>query len=123
MKPSEFRKLPIQEQRRMLESMCSSPELIAHYEQVAKEEYPAHSERDMEEVTYRARIGSIPDPIRMLGYTNPAIHMILRRYGIGEIATKEEALCQMIIWMDKNWKEQQRRAFEFMMVEKVPSVT
>jgi hypothetical protein len=39
----------------------------------------------------------IPSPIYRLGSRNPIIQRIIDMYAHGEIITKEEALCQMIV--------------------------
>lgn len=48
----------------------------------------------------------MPAPIRELSHNNPLVHDILHRYAIGIIITKEEALCQMIVGLSRDWAKQ-----------------
>jgi hypothetical protein len=68
--------------------------------------------RDM----FRRRLEEIPGPIRELGMENPLIHQIIDQYAVGSIITKEEALCQMIVGLSKNWSELSKKHFEILML-------
>ena len=49
------------------------------------------------EPVYRQRHSEFPDPIMQLAMYNPLIHRIIDQYAHGEILTREEALCQMVV--------------------------
>lgn len=42
-------------------------------------------------------------PISVLAENNPGIQRIIKQYAFGEIVTREEALCQMILLLAKDW--------------------
>lgn len=45
-------------------------------------------------------------PIMDLAPNNPVIHRIISSYVAGEIITKEEALCQMVVCLATHWERQ-----------------
>lgn len=78
--------------------------------------------RTTDELDYRARWQRIPEPILRVSHHNPLVHRIITQFAIGEIVTWEEALCQMVVGMARNWDEQQKRAFQQMMASMPPIV-
>lgn len=75
-----------------------------------------------DELDYRARWQRIPEPILRVSHHNPLVHRICTQFAIGEICNWEEALCQMVLGLSRNWAEQERRAFEAMMCAVPPIV-
>lgn len=50
----------------------------------------------------------IPPQIREIALQNPLIQQILEQYLNGNICTREEMLCQMIVMLNKDWIEQRK---------------
>lgn len=48
---------------------------------------------------------SLPEPIRNISQDNAIVHDVLNRFVIGQIITKEEALCQVILALSTNWEK------------------
>jgi hypothetical protein len=59
--------------------------------------------------------------IRLLSETNVPVKECIDAYVYGRIITKEEALCQMIMLLSKNWG-QQRAEYERLMMNLGPSI-
>lgn len=74
----------------------------------------------MSEEQYCACIDRLPEPIRDIGTRNPLIYRICQEYATGHILTLEEALCQMVVHLDRDWDAQRRRAYELAMLQAVP---
>lgn len=68
-----------------------------------------------EQETYERRFSHFEDPIRLLGYNNPLVREVMERYARGIIITKEEALCQMVVGLNKDWSDERRRHYEMVM--------
>jgi hypothetical protein len=68
----------------------------------------------MTELLYRKRLQEF-EAIAQWIDQNPAVQQIAKLYANGTIATREEALFQMIIHLCKDWGEQNRRNYELAM--------
>ena len=66
------------------------------------------TERQMREI----RWVELPEPIRRLASRNSLVHHIATQFAIGDIITKDEALCQMIVGLARDWDAAQKRACE-----------
>ena len=53
----------------------------------------------MTQEQYDARKNVIPEPIQTLGRNFPIINQQIRMYALGQTATVQDALCQMIIML------------------------
>ena len=53
----------------------------------------------------------IPAPIRNVAERNALVSSMLSRYAAGQIITKEEALCQIIVGLATDW-DHMRQAYE-----------
>lgn len=69
------------------------------------------------------RYEEIPQRVRELSTTNPLVKRVIDLYIGGEIITKEEALCQMVVGLSKDWAEVSRRHFEIVMQMPTPNQT
>ena len=52
-------------------------------------------------IEIRSRYEDFPTPIRVIGQNVPVVRMVLDLYAHGQIVTREEALCQMIVELSK----------------------
>lgn len=60
------------------------------------------------------RYNEFPQPIQMLGQQEPRVDRIIRLFVLGDIITKEEALCRMVIELSKDVEYQRRNMIEMM---------
>lgn len=61
---------------------------------------------------YRSRLRDIPEPIAIIGRDNALVAQIIEAYGTCGIVTLEEALCQMVIGLNRNWEWESKRYYE-----------
>jgi len=71
---------------------------------------------------YYNRLDRIPEPIREIGQTNPAVSRICTEFAQGSIVTLDEALCQMVVLLARDWTEQQRKMYELVMLNTQPQI-
>jgi hypothetical protein len=46
---------------------------------------------------FRHRLGEFPEPIQRIAHNNHLVHQIIQSYTHGQIITRDEALCQMVV--------------------------
>ena len=51
---------------------------------------------------YEERFQRFEEPIKQIAMHNAVVHRTLKAYARGEIVTKEEALCQMVVGLTKS---------------------
>lgn len=71
--------------------------------------------------TARHRYNEIPRRIHELSMNNPLIKRVIDEYTHGNIVTKEEALCQMIVHLAANWKEMEQSYINLAMMTTLPT--
>jgi hypothetical protein len=68
-----------------------------------------------EEIMRRNRMREFPQHIQQIAMQNPLIYQIVTAYAVGQILTREEALCQMVVQMSKDWDALQQKAYRDLM--------
>lgn len=58
------------------------------------------------------KAAELPIEIRAVANHNLVVHNLIQAYAHGQIITKEEVLCQMVIALSKDWSEAKRQAYE-----------
>jgi hypothetical protein len=61
---------------------------------------------------YRQLISGFPFKIQMLARNNAAVDKCLKMYATGQIITREEALCQMIVMLADDWDVRTKELFK-----------
>lgn len=69
------------------------------------------------------RTESIPYQIRQIGLDNPLIRRIEEMFISGQIITKEEMLCQMIVQLASNWESQRKEYEKLILMTNLPVFT
>lgn len=69
----------------------------------------------MSQWQYEQRVSRLPEPIREIAVNNALVHRIVTQFGRGDICTLEEALCQMVLHLSNDWREEQKLAYDRMM--------
>lgn len=64
------------------------------------------------EITQGQRWCDTPLLIRDISKHNPIVRAIINAYMAEQIVTREEALCRMVVELSKDWRDEQRRAYE-----------
>jgi hypothetical protein len=66
----------------------------------------------MDSYEYEKRLGEFPVVIREISMRNPLIHRICQEYAMGSICFMNEALARMVVSLEADWGEKQRRDME-----------
>lgn len=70
---------------------------------------------ELTRVQMMQRMAEFATPIQNLAQQNALIHRICECYAHGDIITREEALCRMIVELARDW-EQVRKDYESVML-------
>lgn len=71
----------------------------------------------------QARFAEFPRQIQQLGTQNPLVRRIMECYAHGEFITREEAYCQMIVGLSKNWESIRKDYERVMLTSMIPQAT
>ena len=62
----------------------------------------------------------VPEPVRNIGVQNPLVHNLIQQFARGQIITKEECLCQIIIGLSRDWDSLNKQHLDFIMQSTQP---
>lgn len=71
---------------------------------------------------YEKRFRDFPEPIQELFQESPVVARVIQLYAHGDIITKEEALCRMVIELSKDVEHARRNMIEMMSRSAIPGI-
>jgi hypothetical protein len=69
---------------------------------------------------YIRRASQFPERIQRIAADNPLINRIVQEYAVGNILTFDEALCQMVVLLAKNWDKERQAYLEVIRMHASP---
>jgi hypothetical protein len=74
----------------------------------------------MNEQDYFYRRRQFDELTQKLGREDIIVHRVIEAYAHGSIVTKEEALCQMVVYLSHDWKREQDKYMEIIRTNVFP---